>query len=64
MKYNFWNILFLVIGGACLGFFGLVYWNLCSTLRQAELAQVQAGERINAIEKFLAPVDDKTNLKQ
>lgn len=63
MKYNVWNFLFLIIGGACLGFFALVYWNLCSTLKQAELAQIQAGERITAIEQFLAPKDSK-NLKQ
>lgn len=60
MKYNLFNVLSLIIGGACLGFFGLVYWNLCSTLKQAELSQLQASERLSAIEKFLTP-ESKTN---
>lgn len=63
MKYNFWTISILIIAGACLGFFGLVYWNLAATIKQAEAGEAQISERLTAIEKFLAP-EDKTNLKQ
>ena len=62
MKYNFWTILMLVIAGACLGFFGLVYWNLDATIKQAEAGEMKISKRLSDIEKFLAP-EDKTNLK-
>jgi len=53
MKNQIIYTIVLVVVGACLGFFGLVYWNFSARISQAQTIENQAGGKLQAVDEFL-----------
>lgn len=53
MKNQILYTIILVVAGACLGFFGLVYWNFSARISQAQQVEEQATVKLQASEDIL-----------